>query len=87
MKFYTLTVAILIVSVFALTAAEIVCPTEQEDESIVIQYPSPTSCSVFYKCNRGIAYMNKCPDGLHYNELIQACDFPSRAHCHLADII
>lgn len=51
--------------------AEIVCPVVQADDSFVIQFPSPTSCSVFYKCDRGVAILNECPEGLHYNTRIQ----------------
>lgn len=51
--------------------AEIVCPVEQPDDSLVIQFPSPTSCSEFYKCNRGVAILNKCPEGLYYNTRLQ----------------
>ncbi|KAM7357139.1 peritrophin-1-like [Cochliomyia hominivorax] len=63
--------------------AEIVCPIGQPDDSLVVQFPSPTSCSEFYKCDRGIPYVMKCPAGLDYNAKLEVCDYPNDANCKL----
>nr|CAM92113.1 hypothetical protein [Eristalis tenax] len=67
----------------SVSGVEIVCPTDQADLDMVIQYPSATSCSEFFKCDRGVAVLQWCPEGLHYNTFLQSCDYPEMARCTL----
>ncbi|XP_023305280.2 peritrophin-1-like [Lucilia cuprina] len=87
MKFNTLyvfaTFCLCLLATMQCSQADIVCPAEQPDDSLVVQFPSPTSCSEFYKCNRGEAVLIKCPEGLDYNARLQVCDYPYRANCQL----
>uniref|UniRef100_A0A182T7R3 Chitin-binding type-2 domain-containing protein n=1 Tax=Anopheles maculatus TaxID=74869 RepID=A0A182T7R3_9DIPT len=36
---------------------------------------------MFYKCNNGYACEHNCPAGLHFNEVLSVCDWPSSACC------
>ncbi|KAM7357601.1 peritrophin-1-like [Cochliomyia hominivorax] len=63
--------------------AEIVCPTDQPDDSLVVQFPSPTSCNEFILCDRGTPFVRKCAPGFHYNAKLEICDYPHNANCKL----
>uniref|UniRef100_A0AAG5DLT4 Chitin-binding type-2 domain-containing protein n=1 Tax=Anopheles atroparvus TaxID=41427 RepID=A0AAG5DLT4_ANOAO len=39
------------------------------------------NCPMFYKCNNGLACEMNCPAGLHFNPLVDSCDWPSNACC------
>ena len=56
---------------FGMLQAKIVCPKDQPDDSLVVQFPSPTNCSEFYKCDRGVAFVIPCPRGLEYNAALE----------------
>ena len=45
--------------------------------------PSPVSCSEYYQCIDGVAYLLSCPRGLHFSDLNQTCDSPANANCPL----
>ena len=50
--------------------------------------PSPTSCSEFYECDYGIAYLFQCAnmtDGgrLSFDPKLQRCNWPSEVECEL----
>lgn len=45
--------------------------------------PSPDSCSEYYQCIDGVAYLLSCPRGLNFSDLRQSCDLPSNANCPL----
>ncbi|GBO41615.1 hypothetical protein AVEN_4121-1, partial [Araneus ventricosus] len=44
-------------------------------------YPDPQSCFKFYHCSHWIAYHKRCPSNLHFNPVLQVCDWPYRAGC------
>lgn len=41
----------------------------------------PTDCNRFYMCLDEILWEHRCPSDLHWNQLINACDFPEFARC------
>lgn len=51
---------------------EFICPTTGEDD----YYPSPTSCTHFYRCIEGTPYPQTCPPSLVYNPDAKMCDWP-----------
>ena len=63
----------------ATESKKVSCPTDNNDEYVV--YPDPNSCSNFYKCDYGVPIMFECPEGLHFNPEIEACDWPANAGC------
>ncbi|XP_055848121.1 peritrophin-1-like [Episyrphus balteatus] len=63
----------------------IICPDVQNKASYVVQYPSPISCSEFFKCDNGIPIVQTCPNGLHYNPRKRVCDYIASARCNLSD--
>ncbi|CAO1435271.1 unnamed protein product, partial [Diamesa serratosioi] len=42
---------------------------------------SPDSCSQYYQCIDGVAFLLSCPRGLYFSEIIQTCDLPSNVNC------
>nr|CAD7569641.1 unnamed protein product [Timema californicum] len=55
------------------------CSASSEDNPIL--YPSPHSCSDFYKCSEGQPILEHCPPGLDYNAKTSQCDYPQLAGC------
>uniref|UniRef100_A0A182KBR6 Chitin-binding type-2 domain-containing protein n=1 Tax=Anopheles christyi TaxID=43041 RepID=A0A182KBR6_9DIPT len=55
------------------------CPDEQGP--LPFYFIHPTNCSRFYECDRKDAWEYECPDGLHFNVLLNVCDFPATAQC------
>nr|CAD7261037.1 unnamed protein product [Timema shepardi] len=55
------------------------CSASSEDNPIL--YPSPHSCSDFYKCSEGLPILEHCPPGLDYNAKTSQCDYPQLAGC------
>nr|CAD7451930.1 unnamed protein product [Timema tahoe] len=55
------------------------CSASSEDNPIL--YPSPYSCSDFYKCSEGLPILEHCPPGLDYNAKTSQCDYPQLAGC------
>lgn len=45
--------------------------------------PSPESCSLYYQCINGKAYLLACPLGLWFDVQIQTCDDPENVECDL----
>ncbi|XP_020291582.1 uncharacterized protein LOC109858583 [Pseudomyrmex gracilis] len=43
--------------------------------------PHSTNCSLFYKCDWGVPMLFECPEELHFNSILQVCDWPWRAGC------
>ncbi|XP_025993260.1 chitin-binding domain protein cbd-1 isoform X2 [Solenopsis invicta] len=44
--------------------------------------PHSTNCSLFYKCNWGVPMLFECPKELHFNPVLQVCDWPWQAGCN-----
>lgn len=78
-EFFPVVVLVLFVGILGsqtMVAAHVAifCPLDEAaegDTSVSVLHPSHTNCNEFYKCNRGVAIKNKCPDGLHYNAEIE----------------
>jgi hypothetical protein len=48
-----------------------------------VHLPHPTSCSKFFKCFLGVAYLEVCPSGLHFSTQLDRCDYIEIAGCKL----
>ncbi|XP_059476467.1 mucin-2-like [Neocloeon triangulifer] len=55
------------------------CP--QINEGLAIHKPNPGDCSSFCKCDWGKPIWFACPPGLHFNPVLEVCDWPSSAGC------
>ncbi|KAJ8942597.1 hypothetical protein NQ318_006227 [Aromia moschata] len=65
------------------------CPLEQPDCPAVdgehpVYIPLP-NCTQFCQCSNGDAYLHNCPDGLHFNPVLNVCDYPTDAECPAVD--
>ena len=61
------------------------CSTLEDGEKI----PSPNSCSEFYECVHGVAYLFQCAnmtDGkqLYFNQTLQSCNWPWEVQCEIS---
>lgn len=62
------------------------CPLE-DNENYTVHIAHKTDCTKFYTCFRGepiemvCPFRNKKGDRLHFNALLQVCDWPGRAGC------
>ncbi len=52
------------------------CPKIGDGNFGTIYLPHPQYCAAFYTCSNGIAIAQWCPDGLAFNSLTEACDWP-----------
>lgn len=65
------------VAAFGVFAAdEVVCPPEGTHF-----FPHETDCSKYYECSEGEKFLFVCGDGLHFNPVINNCDYPEHAGC------
>ncbi|XP_049807761.1 probable chitinase 10 isoform X2 [Schistocerca nitens] len=56
------------------------CP-KYHRHSVVKHFPHPKNCSLYCRCNHGVAITEKCPVGLHFNSKLEVCDWPSNVNC------
>ncbi|KAJ8968420.1 hypothetical protein NQ314_002311 [Rhamnusium bicolor] len=54
------------------------CPAIERDRPVYIPLPN---CSQFCQCSNGKPYLHDCPDGLHFNSVLNVCNWPEDAHC------
>ena len=47
-------------------------------------YPSTTNCADYYTCTAEAVYQFTCPQGLHYDGKIGACNWPDAVECAVA---
>lgn len=59
------------------------CPLNQDSRNPT-HLAHETDCGRFYKCDHGMAFEYRCPDGQHWNARRNYCDFPSNANCRLS---
>ncbi|PSN39603.1 hypothetical protein C0J52_06912 [Blattella germanica] len=57
------------------------CPFPDPEYSVF--FPHPNSCNWFYHCSNGIAHCKICPANLHWNTVLNTCDWPSDANCEI----
>ncbi|XP_069691254.1 mucin-2-like [Periplaneta americana] len=57
------------------------CP--YPDPAYSVFFPHPSSCRWFYHCSNGVAYCKICPANLHWNPILDTCDWPDHAGCSL----
>ncbi|XP_077562607.1 uncharacterized protein LOC144178545 [Haemaphysalis longicornis] len=77
-------VATLVVALIPVVVAQYVtpsCPPVDDTDDIATLIPNVYNCSTFYLCSQGVRELIECPAGLHYNAVLQVCDFPYRAKC------
>ena len=51
------------------------------DPAYSVFFPHPNDCHYFFHCSNGVAYCKKCPADLHWNTVLDTCDYPYRAGC------
>lgn len=59
------------------------CPVNNPE--YVLHLPHEYDCTKFYKCDWGRAILFDCPAGLHFNRVLQVCDWPADAGCKAGD--
>jgi hypothetical protein len=57
------------------------CPAINPE--LALHLANPLSCNSFCHCDWGVAYYKDCPAGLHFNPVLQVCDWPQDAGCKL----
>ncbi|EEC01132.1 chitinase, putative, partial [Ixodes scapularis] len=57
------------------------CPPVDLKDDNVTYIPNPFNCSTFFQCVQGTPVLMECPPGLHFNELLNVCDWQWRAQC------
>ncbi|XP_049777065.1 integumentary mucin C.1-like isoform X4 [Schistocerca cancellata] len=57
------------------------CPQYEDENSIAKHLPHATNCSQFCKCDHGKPVTMDCPAGLHFNAVLEVCDWPQNAGC------
>ncbi|XP_063926736.1 cell surface glycoprotein 1-like isoform X2 [Zophobas morio] len=56
------------------------CPAvDPLNYTVHLQHES--DCTKFYKCDHGERVLFDCPDTLHFNPVLQVCDWPEQAGC------
>ncbi|KAG8229164.1 hypothetical protein J437_LFUL009234 [Ladona fulva] len=55
------------------------CSSSLYGQSAVL--PDPNNCNAYYRCEWGAMVPYKCPDGLHFNSILEVCDLPERSRC------
>ncbi len=56
------------------------CPPPGDDYYTVL-VPVPGDCTSFYACSNGVLVLQHCPDGLHFNDELDTCEYPTDAGC------
>lgn len=54
------------------------CPNPDGPDSVYIPLDD---CTKFCQCSNGQAILHNCPDGLHFNPVLNVCDWPQDAGC------
>lgn len=44
-------------------------------------YGALPNCSQFCQCSNGVPYLHNCSAGLHFNPVLNVCDWPNAAGC------
>ncbi len=56
------------------------CPAvDPLDHTVLL--PNPEDCSSYFSCSNGVPILMPCPDGLHFNDELDVCDWPQHAGC------
>nr|XP_037279438.1 peritrophin-1-like [Rhipicephalus microplus]XP_037279439.1 peritrophin-1-like [Rhipicephalus microplus] len=80
-KFMVPAFTLLAVSVSAVAADFVACPSMDDKETDATLLPNPYNCSTFYLCSQGAPQLIECPHALKFNNNLNVCDFPWRAAC------
>ncbi|XP_057341564.1 chitin deacetylase 1 [Microplitis mediator] len=56
---------------------EFTCPEGQGNGN----FADPATCRRFYQCVDGYPYLNRCPSGLHFDDISKFCTFKNEARC------
>ncbi|CAG8776155.1 23201_t:CDS:2, partial [Gigaspora rosea] len=55
------------------------CPKRDAENNPDEVYANPYSCSTFFQCSNGHAYMKDCPDGLQWSSKALRCEWPENS--------
>ncbi|OXA59101.1 peritrophin-1 [Folsomia candida] len=50
-------------------------------------FPHPADCNAYYVCEGGVPSVAHCPPGLHYDPILQVCNWPEDAGCQVPRLI
>lgn len=56
------------------------CPAYDYDYTVFL--PSDIYCNIFYECKNGVPVRKACPPGLHFNPILNVCDYPWIVDCN-----
>lgn len=56
---------------------EFQCPTSVGNGN----FADPVTCRRFYQCVDGYPYLNRCPSGLYFDDVLKYCTFKNEARC------
>ncbi|KAK4881714.1 hypothetical protein RN001_005033 [Aquatica leii] len=56
------------------------CPEDGSHANTTI-LPDEECCNQYYICSNGNPILSNCSIGLHFNPVLQVCDWPENARC------
>ena len=74
-------VTIAISSTEKISTVPVKCPVD--NNGYALHLPHENNCSMFYTCDNRRKILQKCPPGLHFNPIIQVCDWPQNVKCRI----
>ncbi|XP_037025074.1 cell wall protein IFF6-like isoform X2 [Bradysia coprophila] len=78
MKFVIVSVTLLIICM----SCTVIAYGGSECDSKSYYKPHPSECTLFYQCSpNGTYILHTCPPDLHFNPILDVCDFPNEARC------
>ncbi|KAL3213280.1 hypothetical protein MRX96_035518 [Rhipicephalus microplus] len=75
-KFMVAAFTLLAVSVSAVAADFVACPSMDDKETDATLLPNPYNCSTFYLCSQGAPQLIECPHALKFNNNLQRVRLP-----------
>ncbi len=60
------------------------CPKKDPEDGSKILLANPENCATYFSCSKGVPILMHCPDGLHFNDRLDVCDWPQNAGCSCA---
>ncbi len=61
------------------------CPKEDPPGHTVL-IADPSDCTAFFVCVNGVPIKMHCPDGLHFSDELDVCEWPRDAKCELRGV-
>nr|CAH0109214.1 unnamed protein product [Daphnia galeata] len=58
------------------------CP--ESDGLQTVYLADSQNCELFYICSGGTPWQQTCSPGLHWNTVVNTCDYPENAKCQIS---